>query len=221
MQRIPVPALVIKYLETMYSSVAWFMQLHNAEMKRAQAAGHPLESILDHEQLPGWQQQAALIDNAATALARIADKWGFDNSSLVNFSEDFNPLVGKDAEIPRDVRVLLQRMEHRAINLQQGKTLAKPKSPSKKSVVRTKTKGQISPRKTFFHSGHDENDGEWSDPLTLAKVSTAVKETPQNTKRILSRTGLIQKTRQNWIVKVDDIKSDWADAILAAKKRIK
>ncbi len=48
-------------------------------------------------------------------------------------------------------------------------------------------------------------------------VAVAIKET-ESAKKILSKTGLIQKTRQNWIVQTDQLKGDWADAITGLRK---
>jgi hypothetical protein len=74
------------------------------------------------------------------------------------------------------------------------------------------------PSSNLFQSEHDEQDGEWSDPMSLKKISSAIKQTEENAKKILRRTGLIQKTRQNWIVRIDTLRTDWSDAILAIRK---
>jgi hypothetical protein len=73
--------------------------------------------------------------------------------------------------------------------------------------------------KKWFSSGHKETDGEWSGPLPLSIIARCLKQTEEGAKKLLADTGLIQKTRQNWIVRIDNLKVDWADAVNAAKPR--
>jgi len=58
----------------------------------------------------------------------------------------------------------------------------------------------------LFHSDHSESDGEWlSVPLPLEHLARIAKMDKRTFKSHYATTGLIQKTRQGWIIKLDTI----------------
>jgi hypothetical protein len=71
---------------------------------------------------------------------------------------------------------------------------------------------------TLFHSGHDESEGEWSEAHPMSVIAKAIGIKSETAKPALRRTGLIQKTRQRWIVKLDTLSPTWADAINAIRR---
>lgn len=69
---------------------------------------------------------------------------------------------------------------------------------------------------TLFDSGHNETEGMWCGPMPLARFAGAAKETEDGIKRVLSSTGLKQKSRQNWMARIDNIRAEWSDAFVAS-----
>ena len=66
----------------------------------------------------------------------------------------------------------------------------------------------------WFHSGHNESEGRWIQyPLTLAAIAKCKKCSTPTVKVDLAETGLIQKTRQGWTVRVDNINTTVAQKL--------
>lgn len=81
--------------------------------------------------------------------------------------------------------------------------------------------GESTPAKKerkLFHSGHNEGEGEWSaqDTLSAFAGDTGLK---RKTQQVLAQTGLIRKTRHNWIVRLDTLKPEWAEEINGRQER--
>jgi hypothetical protein len=106
-----------------------------------------------------------------------------------------NPLPGTT---PHDLDLLAEKLRAAA------RVFADRKTPQ--SVKKTATRA-------LYHSGHDESEGEWSDRQPATWFSRVCGFDRRKIIQIFGPTGLIQKTPESWIVKLDGCKPEWAEAI--------